>query len=181
MINKLVRLESSIGGHDFPANVARIGKITLEVFWLQMIPDILPGFVSKLTANSTGKFFQRIISKHNVLIKVFRIGNIASCNKYVLLPANFHWSSESNDWHWPDISFCGLPWRYWCPWPCRKCRRDRKNIPGNVSTPSDSSHSVEIYGKNYCKLHKHTFAEDHPEPICIGENLRDLLYQLLKN
>ena len=78
MIQRLVVLHRFIGAHDLAANVAGIGKISLEVFRFQMIPHILSRFMIKTIANTTSILFQRIISHQNVLIKVLRVCYVTS-------------------------------------------------------------------------------------------------------
>ena len=58
---------------NFPANVAGIGKNSLEMFGLQVIPHIGTGLMRKNIANSTRILFERVVSDHNVVIKVLRI------------------------------------------------------------------------------------------------------------
>ena len=78
MIQRLVSLDSTVSCHNFATNVTRIGKISLKVFRLQMISNVLSGFVTELITNSTRKLFQRVLSNHNVLVKVFGICYVTS-------------------------------------------------------------------------------------------------------
>ena len=78
MIQRLVSLYSTVGCHNLATNVTRIGKISLKVFRLQMISNVLSGFVTELITNSTRKLFQRVPSNHNVLVKVFGICYVTS-------------------------------------------------------------------------------------------------------
>ena len=78
MIQGLMVLHRFISSHNFPAYIAGVGKISLEVFGFQMISHILPRFVVKVITQSTRKLFPRIVPHQNVLIKVFRICNVRS-------------------------------------------------------------------------------------------------------
>ena len=78
MIQRLVSLDSTVSCHNLATNVTRIGKISLKVFRLQMISNVLSGFVTELITNSARKLFQRVLSNHNVLVKVFGICYVTS-------------------------------------------------------------------------------------------------------
>ena len=62
---------------DFRANITRIGKIACKMFRLQMVPHIRSRMVEKIITKPTTKFFQRILSENDVLVKVSRSTEIS--------------------------------------------------------------------------------------------------------
>ena len=75
--NRFVSLHRIIGIHHLPTDITGIGEIPFEMFRLQMVANVLSGFVSKVFTDTAHKFLF-IILNHYELVKVFRICNITS-------------------------------------------------------------------------------------------------------